>query len=80
MVSSIVIVLAVGLAVDCSTHIVYAFLESPGDDRDARTRDALMHIGSTVVRRAHSLTHSLAHPLGGAGGPAGADRAPPARS
>ena len=49
MVSSIVIVLAVGLSVDYSTHIVYAFLESPGTDRNARTKHALSHIGSTVL-------------------------------
>ena len=49
MITSIVIVLAVGLSVDYSTHIVYAFLEAQSKDRHERVQIALRHIGSTVL-------------------------------
>ena len=49
MITSIVIVLAVGLSVDYSTHIVYAFLEAQGPDRHDRVQTAMRHIGSTVL-------------------------------
>lgn len=49
MITSIVIVLAVGLSVDYSTHVVYAFLEAKGSDRNDRVQTAMRHIGSTVL-------------------------------
>ena len=49
IITSIVIVLAVGLSVDYSTHVVYSFLEAQGSDRHERVLTAMRHIGGTVL-------------------------------
>ena len=48
MVTAVNLLLAVGLCIDYSAHVVHAFMLADGT-RDQRARKALEHIGSSVV-------------------------------
>ncbi|CAG0905223.1 unnamed protein product [Darwinula stevensoni] len=48
LMSSVLLILSVGLAIDYSTHIAHKFLATPGDSKDDRVRITLAEIGPPV--------------------------------